>query len=881
MPTLPFTPGLHAIVPYVFDISTDVLSTTVPADVPYDEWSSLITYSTGDVVTTGSGESTQIWVAQFGQVQPLDPASPLPNLYNEDIDPVQSNTVGLENNGDPITNRLKYTNLGQAWWIEVTDSPYFANRYRMFDDNPSFITEYFDAIEVEIRPQETWNCLALINISADLVDCTLVDGPSAWSTSVDLRYDSPISSEFPNVTDAAFLDLPEVDSTLYPSAKLQVKIYSSPLRIVHLGCLVVGVATKLGLTTYETEVEIADFSRKERDTFGDLVVIERGWASLARMQFELDTVDIAEVRDFLASRRAEATVYVGASNRSELILYGYYKDFSITASDFQNSSGTIEIESFTTGKSANNDAIPVRAVFIEPDGTECIEVDGGATKTLCLTEAGIPIGQAHISILNREIVTGETVTWEMVWLSGGTTLESESSNLSTDCGQTLPVLTWPVGTLSEQGEGTVAIRATITLPDLTEIVSEPAILYVSDCQGQDEDESICFPCTISIPRRDADYGFYQLDVMWAFGWWNGTTFEDDVAVVLIDDQGYPTSEYLAVASLRPDSVVCGMPVTWNSEFDTEDSSPAPPTWVLAEEGRVLVIGQQGDEQRVSAGTLTLQPTMTYDSELDAGDCSPIRVTLTGSGFVWEAAIDLRGIAGQTYQTDVVHWDWPHQGEDLWLECEIETNVTSTYREEAENESNTRTLRYLARKLASSMRSLGAATEVTFGSDDILRLRWESSAIESVVFRMSLPQAPIEFVVTESGESGVTPCPPCPSYAGDAEVVLWNEDLTEFVVGPDRLYLYDTENEFTVYFALRNIATGRFLTWDAYELPSDSYSYPATKTYTTALVNGHEGVRLDVTSGGSAIGIAVGVPSIQDPVTGESFDDTEAFLKAYY
>ena len=491
--------GFYVIPPYEFKIPDDILYTNVPADAGYDAWSSAQTYNIGDVATTPG----KVWVSQFARVVPLDQTSGLPSLYNEGIDPEGANQVGLKNDGSFIPNRLGYTNLGQAWWVDVTDDPYFANRYRMFSDSASQVTEHPDKIEVEVRPQEPWNVAALLNVAADFVFLWLENGPEDWHRLVDLRYENPISPEFPNVTDIAFVDIPLVDPALYPSAKLTVHLVSNPARVNHIGMLAVGLSSKIGLTTYESQVEIIDFSRKDRDTFGEIIVIERGWSALARMKFELDTVEIAEVRDFLASRRAKPTVYVGVANRAELIVLGFYRDFNLTASDFQNSEGVIEVESFVSDRPANL-LLPARAVFIDINGTQCIDSDLGATATLCLNqENDRPIGQVNISILNRPTAPGEIVTWEMTWLSGSSGLESGSWTLFTDCGQALPVFTWPLPPLSAQVPGTAAIRAKILLPDLTEIVTEPAILNLDYCEE---------PCVTDCQFSLESVGWHDTDI---------------------------------------------------------------------------------------------------------------------------------------------------------------------------------------------------------------------------------------------------------------------------------------------------------------------------------------------------------------------------------
>jgi hypothetical protein len=105
----------------------------VPMDDVYPAWDALFQYQRGDIVVTGEGETQKIWEARHSVVTPIDRSSSLPNLYNQGMDPLQTNVVGRNNDGSLVANATEYNYFGEGWWRDATDDKYLANRYRMFD----------------------------------------------------------------------------------------------------------------------------------------------------------------------------------------------------------------------------------------------------------------------------------------------------------------------------------------------------------------------------------------------------------------------------------------------------------------------------------------------------------------------------------------------------------------------------------------------------------------------------------------------------------------------------------------------------------------------------------------------------------------------------
>lgn len=108
-----------------------------------------------------------------------------------------------------------------------------------------------------------------------------------------------------------------------------------------------GVA--IGQCCYGSEVGLKDYSRKERDEFGDITLIQRGYTDVVTFKVEIATADAAVVRNLLASLRAVKATYTGTAVLSVLTVEGYLNDFSITLRDWATSDLSLSVESEVHG----------------------------------------------------------------------------------------------------------------------------------------------------------------------------------------------------------------------------------------------------------------------------------------------------------------------------------------------------------------------------------------------------------------------------------------------------------------------------------------------------------------------------------------------------
>lgn len=135
--------------------------------------------------------------------------------------------------------------------------------------------------------------------------------------------------------DQVLVDLPQ-----YGTATVTVAIGGT----AQVGEIVLGNATTLGTTGYGSNVNILDFSRKDRDTFGNAILIQRAYADRVTYDAKVATSAVAWVRRILAGRRALPTVFIGSENHPGTVAFGFFRDFTITLAGPNVSDCTLEIE---------------------------------------------------------------------------------------------------------------------------------------------------------------------------------------------------------------------------------------------------------------------------------------------------------------------------------------------------------------------------------------------------------------------------------------------------------------------------------------------------------------------------------------------------------
>lgn len=273
-----------------------LISSTVPEDDNYDEWASGTTYSAGDRV---------ILVATH-------------RIYE-----AAATTTG----DSPSSNLVSEDNPGAAW-IEVSAT----NRWKAFDSrisNP--VSRGFD-LQWVIEPDQDCNTVALLNVTGAAVAVTVVEDSmtifagvkslvdnSAIHTWLDFFF-APIDY----MQEAIFEDVPAHSGTT-------TTVVVSGTGSRKLGELVIGWQVNLGTLLTGSSTGMTDFSRKERDDFGNVDVIERDFIDRVSFSFSADVGSVAAIKRELSAYRAKPAFYHGSNALVSygMSVFGYFQDFDI------------------------------------------------------------------------------------------------------------------------------------------------------------------------------------------------------------------------------------------------------------------------------------------------------------------------------------------------------------------------------------------------------------------------------------------------------------------------------------------------------------------------------------------------------------------------
>lgn len=248
---------------------------------------------------------------------------------------VQAGNVGH----DPATS--------QTWWVEVSPT----NRWKLFDLSNTTQTVVDASDYYEITPGTAVNSVALLNIQGLLTIRVRLTDPSfgvVYDQTADLR-DIPSASSWytwffeERTAQTQFLvtDLPT-----YPNATMRVDVTTSGTGYV--GVMTMGSQRSIGSAVQQgVRLGIQDYSRKERNDWGDTVLVQRAFAKRASFNLFLENKDLDNAYRLLADLRATPCVWIGSTEFSSLVVFGFYQNFDINISYANYSDCTLDIEGLT------------------------------------------------------------------------------------------------------------------------------------------------------------------------------------------------------------------------------------------------------------------------------------------------------------------------------------------------------------------------------------------------------------------------------------------------------------------------------------------------------------------------------------------------------
>jgi hypothetical protein len=225
------------------------------------------------------------------------------------------------------------------------------NTHAMFDGQVSTeTTKATSPLTVTISPGIV-NSVALLGLTGQSVSIVMRDGgasPPVYSRTVDLEGSIILDwymyffEPFEQLSEVVLTDLP-------PYSNGQITMTLSSGGNVAIGELLVGTVYALGEMALEhgATIGIIDYSRKDTDPDTGLTTfVQRAYSKRMSGQFLIENGSISGVQKVLSSIRAIPSVFIGSEDTdySALIVYGFYRDFSIDIAYPTHSFCRIEVE---------------------------------------------------------------------------------------------------------------------------------------------------------------------------------------------------------------------------------------------------------------------------------------------------------------------------------------------------------------------------------------------------------------------------------------------------------------------------------------------------------------------------------------------------------
>jgi hypothetical protein len=291
-------------------ITDAMLTSSTVTEADYSAWSSATTYAVG----------TRVIVLSTHKIYESLQASNL--------------------NKDPLTQAV--------WWIEVSPT----NRWACLDTSVTTQTKKATSISYTITPNQAVNALALLNLtnatSVVISMTSALGGGTVFSKTVSLAavplysawwawfYGTKIAP-----TQSVNLDLPS-----YVDGVITITINGGAGLAV--GVLMLGQQRAFGVgIQYGARVGIQDYSRKEKNDFGDTILVERAFAKRANFDLILEKYETDQLQNFLSEIRATNVLWIGSDDYESTTIFGFYKNFDIVISYSNRSDCSLEIEGLT------------------------------------------------------------------------------------------------------------------------------------------------------------------------------------------------------------------------------------------------------------------------------------------------------------------------------------------------------------------------------------------------------------------------------------------------------------------------------------------------------------------------------------------------------
>jgi len=233
-----------------------------------------------------------------------------------------------------------------TWWTLIGPD----NIHSAFDTSVSTVSSATTEMTFTIKAGVI-DSVALINLSALISEIAVTDIGSGLvysskaglnSTEVFDWYQYFFYDPLIQRTQVIFTGLPP-----YINALISVRLVNADATTVSVAQAVFGSITTIGKTQYGADAGIVNYSIKQTDEFGKTTFVERAYSKRLSAQVHLENTQVNRAQNYLYSIRAKPSVWIGSDDpkyEEVLIIYGYYKEFSLNIAYPSHSVYSLDIE---------------------------------------------------------------------------------------------------------------------------------------------------------------------------------------------------------------------------------------------------------------------------------------------------------------------------------------------------------------------------------------------------------------------------------------------------------------------------------------------------------------------------------------------------------
>lgn len=237
--------------------------------------------------------------------------------------------------------------LDFANWLDIGPT----NKWAMFDTLRNTATIAPSPLSVSVTPGKRINAQALMGLDADEVTITMTVGGVVEYThtqSLILRQTTTWTEyffgEFSNQPSLALFDLP-----LYSGAVINVTLTRAAGNVA-LGAMVIGTYVNVGKVEYSPEIDSLNFSKVDRDDFGNATLVPRRAIPKTDQTLIIDKASVNKILNLRDSLDAVPAVYSGLDDKSDdgyfeaLLILGIWKRWSLNLAYPNHAKGTMQLE---------------------------------------------------------------------------------------------------------------------------------------------------------------------------------------------------------------------------------------------------------------------------------------------------------------------------------------------------------------------------------------------------------------------------------------------------------------------------------------------------------------------------------------------------------